>query len=453
MQSTYMSMWLSVYECQISWLLRVDVFTSLTLLSIFLPVVIIINNMNTASGKVDWKPLQKQLDEINGSYINLEKNEKRLFTQHFDKVYKYVTNSMGERDDLFVKVFQKQQLAGSYADRIKVGQPNEYDALMILNFPDPVVEQSRPGFVRINIKDGIKKKWSTVPEQSYRTLIDENGYLLQDKVLTWLRSLIYEIIKKLNGAITIGKDEYNVKHTSNGPAVTLNITIVKCEEGATGFFSIDFVGALAFDFKKVWFADFEPPILTSKNWNAIVKPNKTISNRNIDWTCSYADMERGYLHDTQTLKQLIRIFKKIRDTHKLTNLKSYYIKVMFLHQRVKHDNEYWKQPLGRLFAEMFDVMLVHLDRRILLSFWHHEYNLFGELEPVQLTDIFNKMKSIKEKIEKNLANKQPEQIPSIILAKEELEQFERTKQMSSNGVSATENVCSVNDDAKGCSIS
>lgn len=190
---------------------------------------------------IDGKPLEFQLQKINKLFINLENNEKRIFTEHFNNVYKHVTDSMGKIDDFFAKVFQRQQLAGSYADRIKVGQPNEYDALMILNFPDPVVEMPRPGFVTINIKEGLKK-WSTIDEQKYKALVDKDGYLLQDKVLGWLRDLIYALINKTNGVMRIGKNEYNVKKSSNGPAVTLDITITKCEHATMGNFSVDFVG-------------------------------------------------------------------------------------------------------------------------------------------------------------------------------------------------------------------
>lgn len=383
------------------------------------------------SVKIDGTPLQIHLDKICKSFINLEDNEKRLFTQHFNKVYKHVTDSMGEVDEFFTNVFQRQQLAGSYADRIKVGQPNEYDALMILKFHDPIAEKSKPGFVKINIKEGLKK-WQHIDEKKYSALIDQNGYLLQDKVLGWLRTLIYEVINKCNSVIKIGNNEYSVVKSSNGPAVTLDLTIEKSEDGTVGKFSVDFVGSLAFDFNKQCFADFKPPFLNVKHWNAIAKPNKLVPNQNREWTCSYADMERDYLHNTQNLKPLIRIFKKIRDTHNLANLKSYYIKVIFLHQRKKQNNDYWTRQLGVLFLEMFEVILVHLEKRELFSYWHKQYNLFGELAPVQATDIYNKLKKIKDNVEKNLTNKNPEFIFSAILPKMESEKLWPT-----NGKSAT----------------
>lgn len=386
--------------------------------------VLINEGMSTSS----WKSLEQHLQKINKPFINLEANQKRLFTQHFNNVYKHVTDTMGEIDEFFAHVFQRQQLAGSYADRIKVGQPDEYDALMVLDFPDPILERSKPGFVKINVRDGVAKKWSTVDAQNYKALIDKDGYLLQDKVLDWLRVLIIKVLKRCDNVIRIGQNEYSVKRSSNGPAVTLHLTITQCNEGTTGNFSIDFVGALAFDFHKKWFADHKPQFLISKNWNAIVKPNKAYPNENREWTCSYADMEREYLRDTQKLKQLIRIFKKIRDRNSLGQLKSYYIKVMFLHQRKAHDNDHWKRGLGVLFEEMFEVILKHVEKRELLSFWHKAYNLFAELTPVQMTQMYDTLKSIKAKIDKNLADNNPKFVLSVILSKEELEELEKLEE-------------------------
>lgn len=204
---------------------------------------------------------------------------------------------------------------------------------------------------------------------------------------------------------------------------------------------------MAFDFKNKWFADIQPPFLESKHWNAVVKPNKSKPSQNREWICSYADMERGYLHNTNTLKQLIRIFKKIRDTHNLANLKSYYIKVIFLHQRQNKDHNYWKGQLGVLFLEMFDVILKHLQKRELLSFWHRKYNLFGELSEIQTTDIYNKLKKIKDNIEKSLVNGKPEFILSVILPKNELD-----KLLSADCSAPTADTCKVVEN-KSCSIS
>lgn len=77
-----------------------------------------------------------------------------------------------------------------------------------------------------------------------------------------------------------------------------------------------------------------------------------------------------------------------------------------------------------MFEEMFAVILEHVEKRELLSFWHKAYNLFAELTPVQTTDMYNNLKSIKAKIDKNLADNNPQFIRSVILSKKELDELE-----------------------------
>ncbi|KAJ6637382.1 Damage-control phosphatase ARMT1 [Pseudolycoriella hygida] len=362
--------------------------------------------------------MENHLIECN-KFINLQDEEAGKITKHFKQIYKFVTDSMAQKDNVFKDIFQREQLAGSYADNIKVGQPDEYDALVVLKFSDPVVEKSlKAGFVKINITNGLKKF------AHYKPFVDGNGYLLQDKVLAWIRAMIYDVIKTCKNIIKIERNEYEVeKATSNGPAITLDIKIIRSENGATGKFSIDFVSALAFDFKEQFFADFKPQFLVSKYWNAIAKPNKDKQLNNPDWICSYADLEREYLKDTQNMKQLIRLFKKIRDKENLANFKSYYIKLIFLHQRRNKEkqNNYWKQSLSVLFLEMFDIILDHLKRCELVSFWHKKYNLFSGLNQKQIEDIYNKLKKIRDKIHTNMDNGKPEFIRSVILTPTELE--------------------------------
>lgn len=86
-----------------------------TQVNIFVIAVILVFINITMSAVVEWKPLEQQFQKINKLFINLEDNEKRLFTDHFNNVYKHVTKSMGEADAFFSKVFKGQQLAGSYA--------------------------------------------------------------------------------------------------------------------------------------------------------------------------------------------------------------------------------------------------------------------------------------------------------------------------------------------------
>lgn len=127
---------------------------------------------------------------------------------------------------------------------------------------------------------------------------------------------------------------------------------------------------------------------------------------------------------------------------------------MFLHQRLNKDDNYWNQKLGVLFLEMFDVMLKHLADAKLFSFWHKQYNLFTELTSVQLNDIYNKLKKIKDNIEKNLIASNPDFIISVVLPKNELQSISSSSSSNINGklADSLQGSCKIETKNKNCKI-
>lgn len=158
-----------------------------------------------------------------------------------------------------------------------------------------------------------------------------------------------------------------------------------------------------------------PDVTEAQNDSIIIQnPQK-----NREWICSYAEIERTLLKGTQNMKPLIRIFKKIRDKKQLTNLKSYYIKTIFLHHNSRNGNEYWKQSLAVLFMEMFDVILTHLCEHRLDSFWHQDFNLFRGLRSGQIASIYEQWLKMKKDLISHLENLNPEFIYEVVCTKEE----------------------------------
>lgn len=144
----------------------------------------------------------------------------------------------------------------------------------------------------------------------------------------------------------------------------------------------------------------KPMKVNAVNRTPNVSPN---INKNLEWICSYAGIEQNFVKNNN-MKLLIKFFKKIRDNKRLTNLKSYYIKTMFLHQNDKCGPDYWQKSLAILFMEMFDVMLKHLCQHHLASFWHNDFNLFQRYKPQQIKAIYLVLRKTKTKIVTNLLN-------------------------------------------------
>lgn len=375
--------------------------------------------------------IENHLQRISRRFISIENDLNRAFRQHFDNVSIDMIRRIKEKDAFFGKIFQMIQLAGSYADGIKVSAPNEFDVLVLLKFPKPVPVSSLPGYVTINISDGLNTwfGWMNGNDEKYKRFIDSEGYVIQDQILDWLRVLVREILSEQQNILKINGAEYSIDHYNSGPAITLDVDVRKSPFGGIGCFSIDLVPACQFQSADKWVADKRPTLTVPRFWNAIPKPNKSRLHKNRDWICSYAELERDYLNGLNRMKPLIKFFKKIRDKAELTNLKSYYIKTIFLHKRIETSECYWNTSLALLFMEMFDIILEHLRSKALWSLWHRNYNLFSQLDNYQLNDIYNKLKRIQQKIVRNLANGRPEIIYEEILTKVEMEAMEQKEKV------------------------
>ncbi|XP_037043927.1 uncharacterized protein LOC119079929 isoform X2 [Bradysia coprophila] len=372
---------------------------------------------------IDPKPLEDHLKRISSRFISINKDVKTAFRQHYNNISDYMIQSMKERDNVFKELFQEVKLAGSYADEIKVTAPNEFDTLIILKFPKPNPVSSVPGFVTINISDGINKwrTWVDGNEGKYRRLVDTDGFVIQDGVLDWLRVLVRDILGEQESILRVNGAEYYISQTNHGPAITLDVNVRSSTHGGIGDFSIDLVPALQFQVHSKWVADKQAKSIVKdcRFWNTIPKPNKLRLHKNRDWICSYAEIERDLLNGRNRLKPLIRIFKKIRDKVKLENLKSYYIKTILLHQRLQKPDDYWNGTLSVLFLEMFDVILKHFQTKTLWSLWHNNYNLLSQLRENQIDAIYLNLKSIKDTMVKNLVNEKPDLIYKQILTSDE----------------------------------
>lgn len=102
-------------------------------------------------------PMEFHLRKICTEVIKLDSDQEITYTQHFTNVCKLLTDRMKENDEIFNKLYKCVELAGGYADKIKISEPNEYDALIILSFPNPRVKLSRRGYVTINIEHKIQE--------------------------------------------------------------------------------------------------------------------------------------------------------------------------------------------------------------------------------------------------------------------------------------------------------
>lgn len=187
------------------------------------------------------------------------------------------------------------------------------------------------------------------------------------------------------------------------------------------------------------------------NFHLVPKPCPPgTKDGDLHWICSYAEIERQYMNDKHKLKYLIRFFKvlitltdmidffiflerfglyslfpclsfvgaqKIRDTHALTNLKSYYIKTVFLwHDEEVSRREYWRSPAQMLFFTMLDKIIGHVEDRNLPFFWDRKYNMFGKMSDAQITDLLRKLHRIRRRLDEAVSAMDWTAVESVICA-------------------------------------
>lgn len=154
-------------------------------------------------------------------------------------------------------------------------------------------------------------------------------------------------------------------------------------------------------------------LLHSSSTDAIALSIPTHESRR--WVCSYARIERDLINGSYFMKPLIRIFKKIRDTHSITVLKSYYIKQIFIHQCMLKDPSYWEQSLGHLFKEMLDVIIERLIDRKLPFFWHKNLNLFNRFSRTQMKEMLMEFRRLRRELHIRCITRGPEYIYHVVL--------------------------------------
>lgn len=287
------------------------------------------------------------LQKIN-KFISIEE-ERQNFTQYFDTVRDRILTKLQEDDQAFKTLYGGNDLAGSYADNLKVLHANEFDLQVYLRLREfrtmkVTATKGFPGLVDINIKsmlDDIQKmqQYKAVYEQ-LKTLVDDEGYLIPNKLQSWFQRLFTKVLDKTGKTFVHNQHHYELAHSQSGPAHTLTVTVDKKYE-----FSIDFVPVVKLYAEKFWKADRAPvKSLEQLNiWVAVPKPQKTATR---SFQTSYDKMERSIIKFKKNFKNVDRLLKKIRDRYEITNFKSYYIKTvcLWVNDEVKNPDEFWKKP-------------------------------------------------------------------------------------------------------------
>lgn len=321
---------------------------------------------------------------------------------YFTAIRNIILNKLQEISPAFKSLCNGHDLAGSYADGLKVVKPNEFDFHVYLRLSEFILmdvqrAEGFPGQVDLNMKQVLHKiRNMDQYVDVYKALlkmVDDDHFLLPKKIQSWLEGLIVKALNNIGNSLTVAGAKCYLTYGKSGPAHTLYVTVNQRES-----FSIDFVPVIKIFVKEHWPSLRDPVCLGVNNvWVAVAKPKENTNS----FQTSFEFMERELIKRKDNLKAVDRLLKKLRDRHGLTNLKSYYIKTVCLWLNNEVPREFWSKSLYFVFAEVFKKLLIFCKDHDMPFFWDDDQNMFDKLNSAQKKDIYLKLFKINQYIEKS----------------------------------------------------
>lgn len=342
----------------------------------------------TDSFKKSLKSAEHVIQYVNKQYISINDSDYTVYANHLKAVLSTLVPLMKKADTLFNNLYQKEHFAGSYADKLKIGKPTEYDMNLIIKLPvspdNLEFEDAAPSFIKIKVNRVAFEKAST----DLKGWVDDEGYLLQTKFRDWMESVLTKALNPLEldespegnygntRCLKVRKDNageqvYKIGHKKSGPAMTLKVvTPDNCA------LDVDLVPAFQFGHPK-WPTSVIPLPETSanKSWVVIPKPKKLKDgvklevNDTREWRMSFLDQEREIIKESGTVKPTIKLLKKLRDTNSLKQLSSYAIKTVVMLEMEKNQPDFWKNRSTFIFLFMLNRLIGHIKSGHIPFFW------------------------------------------------------------------------------------
>lgn len=376
------------------------------------------------------------LQYISSHFVSIKDADAKFYKKHLGLTVETLIEKMKEVDPFFCLMFNRETVAGSYWDNLKVGSPEEFDKCLVLSLPSCFSDhiqfvQASPSFVLVNVKNGLEKLKKTDKWESYRKIdswIDRDGNIIADKVRSWMEGVIQKAINSLphwDGNENRTDHVYTTR--KSGPAMTVEVVIYPEKKK----FDLDLVPVFEFQ-SSVWPQHVRkyPSNMPELPWHVVFKPltdgeNKSPYSPCIQWRLSFHFQEAHKIHNTHHLKAVLKLLKKLRDCKIDQNLLwSYAIKTVFLWEMDDQGDSFWQQSLSVLFLHMLNVLVVRLRSGNLPFYWQKEHNLLDKLKEPTKRDLYKTVENISNQICDGLKNRDWFAIAKVILTPDEYEQIQ-----------------------------
>ncbi|XP_046994290.1 cyclic GMP-AMP synthase-like isoform X1 [Schistocerca americana] len=349
-----------------------------------------------------YHKLEVSIHKILQGGVTLDEEETKKCNKHLEEIFLLLEYEM-KKNPTFAALFRPKQYVGSFYENLKIDMPNEFDIDFELWLPSwigelQVSESEQPGFCLLKLLENmspISDPRKAEVKKQVKKWTDTEGFLLRCKVNEWMQSIVYKAINEYEK--TNDEKMYKFTPSCHGPAVTLTVTHIEHPELCL---SLDFVPVFVFE---KW-----PTIENLRKWEPEMEEHKWYavpksSDYGTDFRICFWHQEKHLLLDTNQMKPVLKLIKKLRDIRKWKGISSYCIKTMFLWKTHANGKKYWQKSLGKTFIEMLnDLKNYLLDRKCLPFFWVEENDLLSKLNSDEKNNIGGYLKNMVDEIEKNL---------------------------------------------------
>uniref|UniRef100_A0A6P4FIT6 Cyclic GMP-AMP synthase n=1 Tax=Drosophila rhopaloa TaxID=1041015 RepID=A0A6P4FIT6_DRORH len=282
---------------------------------------------------------------------------------------------------------------------LKVAKPNEFDLVFKLQIPyyESIIvtrDSKVPGNVLLDmtrvlklLSDDRREDCQSIRKLLQNRLVDAQNFLVVDKLRSWLQSLFSQALNRIADRVEVDGVVSQLKYRTCGPAHTIYV------DGELEY-SVDFVPAIRLGAEQNVLGDDQLIYYKRANllyWEVVPKPPKTqTKTSSISFRSSFYAAEKAMLRGKpENCLDAIKLMKKFRDVKtNLSNLKSYYIKTLFLWKIRNEPESYWQKPLTVILPDMFDELAECLRQGIIPFFWDPKLNMIDVLTPDQVLEMY-----------------------------------------------------------------
>ncbi|KAH8363710.1 hypothetical protein KR200_006886 [Drosophila serrata] len=343
------------------------------------------------------KNLENNLINAHSQYVSIDEYRPE-YTAHYDALRKEIYSQWKSHETLG-KLVNGYTLGGGYGDNLKVGMPDEFDLVIHLQFPenDKIIvtaDRYRPGNVILDMTKVMQILWNQEQNktvfQLLQKIVNNKQQLLEDKLQSLLQGLMTQALIKMGNQIEVNGVVSPLKYRRCGPAHTIEVK-------GRYVYSVDFVPAIKLaPAQNVLGPEQRRHFGQTVSWDAIPKPIKPPQPENVSFRASYYEAEKKLIYGKNNLKNGIRLLKQYRNTkNNMSNLKSYFIKTLFLWEVIRQDASYWQKPVSELLIEMLTKLADVLSlssakgKGKLPFFWDPNLDMIADLDNNQRKNLFN----------------------------------------------------------------